>query len=83
MILVNRKLDRDDSSGLEVVSELIGLNPQMPVMLVSDFKAVQDAAVQAGALPGFGKSDLESTETLKRLAETVRSAPAKSPRPNA
>jgi CheY-like chemotaxis protein len=76
LILVNRKLDRDDSSGLEVVSELIGMKLDTPIMIVSDFEAAQAAAEQKGALRGFGKSDLESAETLARLTEIVRSTPA-------
>jgi DNA-binding NarL/FixJ family response regulator len=77
LILVNRELAQDNSSGLDVVSELIALNPQTPVMIVSDYEVVQAAAEQQGALRGFGKSDLESTETLERLAETVRPAHSK------
>jgi hypothetical protein len=70
-------LDRDSASGLDVVSELIAEHPHTPVMLVSDLPEAQAAAVERGAVPGFGKSELESVETLERLAEIVRSGPAK------
>ena len=77
LILVNRELAHDTASGLDVVSELIAGNPRTPVMLVSDLPEAQAAAVEQGAVPGFGKSELETVETLERLAEIVRSGPAK------
>jgi DNA-binding NarL/FixJ family response regulator len=75
LILVNRELAGDNSSGLDVAAQLIALHPQTPVMIVSDFESAQAAAVRRGALRGFGKSELEQTETLRRLAQIVRSAP--------
>jgi CheY-like chemotaxis protein len=69
LILVNRLLDLDGTAGLEVVRALIE-HPQtraIPVMLVSNFPAAQQEAIEAGAIPGFGKQHLHDPETLERL----------------
>lgn len=72
LVLVNRLLDRDGSSGLDVIAELHAAQPGLRLMLVSDYPEVQDEAVQAGALRGFGKAALETpeTEALIRAAFT-------------
>ncbi len=36
-------------------------------MLLSNFPQYQEAAVAAGAEPGFGKAELDRPETLERL----------------
>src|SRR5437762_11331615 len=59
LVLVNRTLDADGSSGIDVVSRLKneeGL--EVPVMLVSNYEDSQREAVEAGAVPGFGKAAL-------------------------
>jgi hypothetical protein len=57
LILVNRLLDADGSSGLEIVQHLVA-EKVGPVMLVSNYEEAQREAVQAGAVPGFGKAAL-------------------------
>src|SRR5947208_2898845 len=57
LVLVNRVLDADGSSGLDLISRVKadeGLRP-VPVMLVSNYQDAQGQAVAAGAEPGFGK----------------------------
>lgn len=71
LILVNRLLDRDRSSGIDLIAALHAAHPTVPLMLVSDYPEAQEEAVQAGALPGFGKSDLESPETTTRLRKVL------------
>jgi CheY-like chemotaxis protein len=69
LVLVNRKLDADYSDGLEVVraiktdAALAGT----PVMLVSNYPDAQEAAVAAGAEPGFGKAELSQPPTREKL----------------
>ena len=75
LILVNRELDRDHSSGLELVPNLIAASPQTPVMLVSDFEEAQAAAIEQGAARGFGKRDFDTPATLARLREIVGAGP--------
>jgi len=70
LVLVNRKLDADDSDGIDVVraihadAALAGV----PVMLVTNYPEHQAAAVAAGAAPGFGKAELEAAATREKLA---------------
>ncbi len=82
LVLVNRVLDADGASGLDLVrhiksDEQLG---RVPVMLVSNFADAQEQAVAAGAEPGFGKAALHAAETLARLrpylgSETSGEAP--------
>ena len=70
LILVNRKLDRDYSDGLNIV-RTIKSDPDLsgvPVMLVSNYPEAHQEAVSAGAVYGFGKAELGSDEVIKRLA---------------
>jgi CheY-like chemotaxis protein len=69
LVLVNRVLDLDDSSGLDLIRTLKGDGElgDVPVMLVSNHPDAQQAALELGASPGFGKSDLESPRTRDRL----------------
>lgn len=69
LVLVNRVLDLDGSSGLELIRALkeAGVMGGVPVMLVSNYADAQQAAVALGASPGFGKAELESSRTRERL----------------
>jgi CheY-like chemotaxis protein len=65
LVLVNASLDADKSPGLEVVRN-IRREPKLsdvPVMLVSNQDEVQEAAVEAGAVRGFGKVNLAHPAT--------------------
>jgi two-component system chemotaxis response regulator CheY len=69
LVLVNRKLDVDDSDGLEIIRQ-IKADPQLAgvnVMLVTNYAEHQEQAVAAGAAPGFGKAELMQPSTLERL----------------
>jgi CheY-like chemotaxis protein len=69
LVLVNRKLDADYSDGVEII-HAVKADPQLtgiPCMLITDYPEHQDAAVAAGAERGFGKSQLNTEETLRRL----------------
>jgi CheY-like chemotaxis protein len=69
LVLVNRLLARDSTSGLDVIKELLARDASVPVMLVSDKPDAQEAAVALGAVRGFGKADLGEPATI----ELVRS----------
>jgi CheY-like chemotaxis protein len=69
LVLVNRVLDADGSSGLRLVEEIKAdeaLRP-VPVMLVSNHEDAQEQAVRAGAVRGFGKAALRHPQTVERL----------------
>jgi two-component system chemotaxis response regulator CheY len=69
LVLINRVLDLDETSGLDLIRTLkaeCGLE-KVPVMLVSNYPDAQQAAIDLGASPGFGKADLGSPATHDRL----------------
>ena len=74
IVLINRILASDGSSGLDVIRELKDAGTTVPLMLVSDLSEAQQEAVKLGAVQGFGKSDLGEQSTLdlvKRAAGGV------------
>ena len=69
LVLVNRKLDRDYTDGIEVIRK-VKADTQLrdvPVMLVTNYPEYQGEAQIAGALRGFGKLELEKPETIEKL----------------
>ena len=75
LVLINRKLDRDQSDGLEIIRDIKADNQlaDVPVMLITNFAEHQQMAVSAGALPGFGKAALFTEETQQRLSGVLGS----------
>lgn len=71
LVLLNRQLDWGfaTADGIELIRQLRETHPQLRTMLVSNFPEAQQAAVSAGALPGFGKKELGSP----RVSELLRS----------
>jgi two-component system chemotaxis response regulator CheY len=70
LVLVNRVLDADASSGLDLVKRMKA-EPSLqdiPVMLVSNLDDAQREAIQAGAVPGFGKAALGQPRMIGRLS---------------
>lgn len=71
LVLVNRKLDCDYSDGVDVIRALKA-DPKassVPVMLVTNYPEHQDAAIEVGAIRGFGKLEFGNPETRARVAE--------------
>ncbi|MEZ6118637.1 MAG: response regulator [Pirellulaceae bacterium] len=69
LVLVNRKLDRDYSDGIEVIRR-IKSDPRFATiacMLVTNYAEHQEMAVAVGAERGFGKLELHTDETLQLL----------------
>jgi CheY-like chemotaxis protein len=76
LVLVNRKLDRDYSDGIEVIRQ-IKADPDLaatPVMLITNYAEHQDAAEAIGALRGFGKLEFGKPETREKLAAVLGAA---------
>jgi CheY-like chemotaxis protein len=73
LVLVNRILDRNGTEGLDIIRRLKAddRTKRIPVMLISNYDWAQAAAVEAGALRGFGKAELGSEATLTRLREIL------------
>jgi CheY-like chemotaxis protein len=75
LVLVNRVFDADGDSGLELIRRLKADSAlaATPVMLVSNYEDAQAEAVQAGAVPGFGKAMLGRPAMLERVAAVLKS----------
>src|SRR4051794_17270579 len=60
VLLFNREMvgDFDDPSGIDLLRRLHEQFPDRKMMLVSDHEEAQEEAEEAGAIPGFGKSEL-------------------------
>ncbi len=74
LVLVNRKLDVDYSDGIEVIRR-IKADPKLsaiPCMLVTNYPEHQQAAIAAGAEPGFGKLAYNEPATHERLAKFLK-----------
>jgi CheY-like chemotaxis protein len=73
LVLVNRVLDADGTSGLDLIRALNAAEAlrQVPVMLVSNYAEAQREAEAAGARPGFGKAELNQPATAERLRQIL------------
>jgi CheY-like chemotaxis protein len=74
LVLVNRKLDSDYSDGLPII-EAIKADPNLahlPCMLITNYAEHQEAAVQAGAVTGFGKKEIHLAATQAKLAPFLK-----------
>lgn len=78
LLLVNRMLDGgfDTNSGLDLIKSLAqnGQQANPPCMLISNFADAQAAAIEAGARPGFGKSQMNSEDAAARIREALEHA---------
>ncbi len=74
VLLVNRVLDYafDIRSGVELIKELKTKSPDLRAMLISDYADAQADAEKAGALPGFGKSQVGSSKMKDALSGLVK-----------
>lgn len=75
LVLINRKLDRDYSDGVEILKQIKGdrLLAKTPVMIITNYAEQQDAAVALGAERGFGKLELQDPATQQKLSALLKS----------
>ncbi|MFG0326612.1 MAG: hypothetical protein ACF8SC_05000 [Phycisphaerales bacterium JB037] len=80
VLLVNRVLDGSfaDTRGIDLIARLSAsrTGPRPAILLISNYADAQSEAEAAGALPGFGKSDLYSDQTRERLLAAIEHARA-------
>ena len=69
LVLVNRLMDVDGSSGMDVIARIQQKHAILHLMLISNFDEYQDAAVAAGAVQGFGKNAVGAPQTVELLAQ--------------
>jgi predicted oxidoreductase len=73
LLLFNRVMDYGfaDDEGVAIIRRLREKHPKVKMMLVSNFPEAQQAAVAAGALPGFGKRELGTPRVAQMLRDAL------------
>lgn len=73
LVLVNRIIFEDGSEGMPLIERMQqGESTQkVPVMLVSNYADAQARATAAGAIMGFGKSDIGDVDVIRRLSKLL------------
>jgi len=74
LLLINRVLDGrfGTGSGIDLIADLSRREVPPVMMLISNYPDAQAQAVEAGALPGFGKNELRLPQTVRKLQEAVQ-----------
>lgn len=85
LLLINRQLDGsfgvpmgDHGDGIELLREVAAADNAPPCIVISNFPEAQQAAEEAGALPGFGKKDVRA-ESAERSIRSALAAHKKEP----
>ena len=75
LVLFNRQVDYGFSSyeGVEIIREFKQSHPDARMMMITNYPEAQQAAIDAGALPGFGKRELGSQRVKDLLKQTLGS----------
>ncbi len=71
LIVVNRLFDSTGESGIELIRKFKE-TVQSPMMLISNYPEYQQQAMDAGAVPGFGKTQVGKAELVKVVEEYLR-----------
>ncbi len=73
LLMVNRMLDGDFAaiSGIDLIARCRQRHPRLKAMLISNYADAQAQAVAAGAVPGFGKSELPTSKAREVLATAL------------
>jgi CheY-like chemotaxis protein len=73
VLLINRVLDGSFNAGdgIELIGQLRKRPDPPTCLLISNYADAQQQAEQAGAMPGFGKSELCSQTTRARLQDAA------------
>jgi DNA-binding NarL/FixJ family response regulator len=61
----------EQRSGVQALRKVKEQHPDLKVMLVSDYPEAQQEAVQAGAIPGFGKADIGSPKVEQTICQAL------------
>lgn len=67
LVIVNRVFDSNQESGIEFIKQIHEITTQTPKMLISNYEVYQQEAMAAGAVQGFGKSNLGKPEVIELL----------------
>ena len=79
VLLVNRVVDGrfDTGDGVDLIETICRQGTPAKLILISDYDDAQTRAVAVGAMPGFGKSDLDTPRTgsILRVALGLETPP--------
>lgn len=80
LLVINRQLDGsfgvpmgEHGDGVELVRELTTNESAPACIVISNFPEAQQAAEEAGALPGFGKKDVRAESAAQSIREALKS----------
>jgi two-component system chemotaxis response regulator CheY len=73
LVLFNRELGYgfEPDMGVEMIRVLRQTQPNLKMILVSNYPEAQQAAEAAGALPGFGKKELGTPRVTDLIRDTL------------
>ena len=73
LVLINRVLDGlfETDGGIDLIRMLSQRKNAPLMMLISNYDDAQQAAVEAGAIRGFGKSSLQDSDTTTLLQRVL------------
>ena len=73
LLLVNRVLDGafGSDAGIELIADFAKIDNAPKQMLISNFAESHQQAMAVGALMGFGKSEMGSSQTEEKLKKVV------------
>lgn len=73
LLLVNRVLDGafTNDAGIALIADLAKADEAPKQMLISNFEESQEEAIVQGAIMGFGKAEMGSSETEDKLKKVV------------
>ena len=71
LVLVNRKLDADYTDGSDIIKSILADAElaKVPVMLITNYPEHDEAAVELGAVSGFGKAAINDPATITKLSQ--------------
>ena len=73
LVMLNRQLDYgfESDEGVELIKRLRERSPTLRTMLVSNYPEAQQAAIEAGAAPGFGKREIGSPRVIDLIRDAL------------
>lgn len=69
LLMFNRVLEIgfDESDGVAMLADLKRKHPDLKLMMISNYPEAQQAAEEAGAVPGFGKREIGSDKSRQHI----------------
>jgi CheY-like chemotaxis protein len=78
LVLINRTLD-GPMDGLSLLAKVRALSAPPISMLISNYSDAQKKAVELGAVPGFGRAQMDAAISLERLRAALEMNNASDP----